>query len=62
MGDPLAHLQKLLGHASVTTTHVYLDSIGEAQELIDEAVSDLADRAADTELPELVAETGAFAS
>ncbi|AQA25217.1 hypothetical protein BTZ20_0321 [Rhodococcus sp. MTM3W5.2] len=46
----------------MTTTHVYLDSIGEAQELIDEAVSDLADRAADTELPELVAETGAFAS
>src|SRR5262249_20230937 len=38
MGDPLAHLQKLLGHVRIATTYVYLDSIGEAQQLIDEAV------------------------
>lgn len=25
MGDPLAHLQKLLGHVRIATTYVYLD-------------------------------------
>lgn len=44
MGDPLRHLQKLLGHARVSSTYIYLDSVGEAQELIDDAVARLADR------------------
>lgn len=38
LGDPLQHLQRLLGHRSVTTTYIYLDSLSEAQWLIDDAV------------------------
>jgi len=56
MGDPLAHLQKLLGHARIATTYVYLDSIGEAQELIDEAVGELAERLEGSDAGELLAE------
>jgi site-specific recombinase XerD len=56
MGDPLAHLQKLLGHSRITTTYVYLDSIGEAQELIDEAVGELARKLEGSDVEELLAE------
>ena len=56
MGDPFAHLQKLLGHARIATTYVYLDSIGEAQELIDEAVGELAERLEGSDAGELLAE------
>lgn len=38
LGDPLQRLQRLLGHRSVTTTYIYLDSLSEAQWLIDDAV------------------------
>jgi len=44
MGDPLALLQRLLGHARIATTYVYLDAIGDVQQLIDEAVGGLADQ------------------
>jgi site-specific recombinase XerD len=37
LGDPLQKLQHLLGHASITSTYVYLDSLAEAQELIEAA-------------------------
>lgn len=56
MGNPLAHLQKLLGHARITTTYVYLDSIGEAQQLIDDAVAELASRLDDSGTEQLLAE------
>ncbi|HWC12736.1 MAG TPA: site-specific integrase [Acidimicrobiales bacterium] len=38
LGDPLQRLQRLLGHRSVVTTYVYLDSLAEAQWLVDDAV------------------------
>jgi hypothetical protein len=56
MGDPLVHLQKLLGHARIATTYIYLDSIGEAQQLIDEAVGDLAERLQGSDAEEILAE------
>ena len=37
LGDPLQKLQHLLGHASVTSTYIYLDSLAEAQELVEAA-------------------------
>ena len=43
LGDPLQKLQHLLGHASVTSTHIYLDSLAEAQELVDAAADRWAD-------------------
>ncbi|MFE2998034.1 tyrosine-type recombinase/integrase [Nocardia sp. NPDC059246] len=58
MRDPLERLQKLLGHASVTTTFIYLDSVAEAQDFIDDAVAELADRVEDTELEDLLTEAG----
>jgi site-specific recombinase XerD len=61
MGDPLAHLQKLLGHARISTTYIYLDSIGEAQQLIDEAVGDLAERLDRSGAEQLIAELTAGA-
>jgi len=56
MGDPLAHLQKLLGHSRITTTYIYLNSIGEAQELIDEAVGELARKLEGSDAEELLAD------
>lgn len=38
LGDPLQRLQRLLGHRSVATTYIYLDSLAEAQWLVDDAV------------------------
>jgi site-specific recombinase XerD len=50
LGDPLQKLQHLLGHASVTSTYVYLDSLAEAQELVEAAVDRWAeDTAGDAE-------------
>ena len=37
LGDPLRQLQHLLGHANITSTYIYLDSLAEAQELVDAA-------------------------
>jgi site-specific recombinase XerD len=37
LGDPLRQLQHLLGHSNITSTYIYLDSIAEAQELVDAA-------------------------
>lgn len=43
LGDPLQKLQHLLGHASITSTYIYLDSLGEAQELVEAAADRWAD-------------------
>ncbi len=48
-GDPLRTLQKLLGHATITSTYIYLDNVLEAQALIDDAL----DRYADSLVPSL---------
>ena len=48
-GDPLRTLQKLLGHATITSTYIYLDNVLEAQALIDDAL----DRYADALIPSL---------
>ncbi len=48
-GDPLRTLQKLLGHATITSTYIYLDNVLEAQALIDDAL----DRYADALVPSL---------
>lgn len=39
IGDPLQKLQHLLGHASITSTYIYLDSLEECQELVDAAAN-----------------------
>lgn len=48
-GDPLRTLQKLLGHATIMSTYIYLDNVLEAQALIDDAL----DRYADALIPSL---------
>ncbi|MFE7531454.1 tyrosine-type recombinase/integrase [Kitasatospora sp. NPDC057542] len=60
MGDPLAILQRLLGHSHITSTYIYLDSLAEAQELIDEAVAELAGRMEEADMDDLVALAGAW--
>lgn len=47
LGDPLRRLQGLLGHSSIRSTYVYLDSVDAAQELVDEAIGAWADDIAD---------------
>jgi site-specific recombinase XerD len=42
IGDPLQKLQHLLGHASIASTYVYLDSLEECRELVDTAANALA--------------------
>ncbi|HLW01596.1 MAG TPA: tyrosine-type recombinase/integrase [Ktedonobacterales bacterium] len=37
-GDPLRTLQRLLGHASITSTMIYLSNVMEAQKLVDNAI------------------------
>lgn len=41
--DPLRKLQALLGHAHVSTTFIYLDSLAEAQELVEDAIGRFAE-------------------
>lgn len=43
LGDPLQKLQQLLGHASITSTYIYLDCLAEAQELVEAAADRWAD-------------------
>jgi len=38
IGDPLQKLQWLMGHASIASTHIYLDSLEECRALVDAAV------------------------
>jgi site-specific recombinase XerD len=37
IGDPLQKLQRLLGHASITSTYIYLDSLEESRALVEAA-------------------------
>ena len=41
VGDPLQKLQRLLGHASITSTYIYLDHLADSQEIVDAAVGKL---------------------
>ena len=41
LGDPLQQVQRLLGHASVATTYIYLDHLAGCQDTVDAAVEDL---------------------
>lgn len=38
IGDPLLKLQRLMGHARIESTYIYLDHLDEAQEIVDAAV------------------------
>jgi site-specific recombinase XerD len=38
IGDPLQKLQRLMGHASIASTYIYLDSLEESRALVDAAV------------------------
>lgn len=41
LGDPLQQVQRLLGHASITTTYIYLDQIAAQADTVDTAVERL---------------------
>ena len=41
LSDPLRQVQRLLGHASITTTYVYLDQIAAQADTVDTAVERL---------------------
>jgi integrase len=41
LGDPLQQVQRLLGHASLSTTYIYLDHLAGCQETVDAAVEEL---------------------
>jgi integrase len=41
LGDPLQQVQRLLGHASLATTYIYLDHIASRADTIDAAVEGL---------------------
>ena len=41
LGDPLQQVQRLLGHASLTTTYIYLDHIAGRADTVDAAVEEL---------------------
>jgi site-specific recombinase XerD len=45
-GDPLWTLKQLLGHASITSTAIYLSNVMEAQRLVDDAIARYADEMA----------------
>jgi integrase len=51
LGDPLQKVQRLLGHASITSTYIYLDSLEEARELVDAAAERLVDGLESRESP-----------
>jgi hypothetical protein len=38
IGDPLLKLQRLMGHARIESTYIYLVHLAEAQEIVDAAV------------------------
>ncbi|MDX3516150.1 site-specific integrase [Streptomyces caniscabiei] len=60
MGDPLRILQRLLGHRHISSTYIYLDSLAEAQELIGEAVAEMAGRLTEDSIDDLSALVGAW--
>jgi site-specific recombinase XerD len=41
LGDPLQQVQRLLGHASLATTYIYLDHLSGCQDTVDAAVDEL---------------------
>jgi integrase len=41
VGDPLQQAQRLLGHASLATTYIYLDHLAGCQDTVDTAVEEL---------------------
>ena len=41
LSDPLQQVQRLLGHASITTTYIYLDQIAAQADTVDTAVERL---------------------
>jgi site-specific recombinase XerD len=41
--DPLRQLQKLMGHARISTTFIYLDYLDEIEEMLDEALANWTD-------------------
>jgi integrase len=41
LGDPLQQVQRLLGHASLTTTYLYLDHLAARADTVDAAVEAL---------------------
>lgn len=41
LGDPLQQVQRLLGHASLATTYIYLDHLAGCQDTVDAAVDEL---------------------
>ncbi|WP_054313308.1 site-specific integrase [Mesorhizobium sp. 1M-11] len=41
LGDPLQQVQRLLGHANLTTTYIYLDHIATRADTVDAAVEEL---------------------
>ena len=41
LGDPLQQVQRLLGHASLETTSIYLDHIATRADTVDTAVAEL---------------------
>jgi integrase len=43
IGDPLQKLQRLLGHSSIASTYIYLDSLEESRSLVDAAALRWAD-------------------
>ena len=45
LGDPLQQVQRLLGHASLTTTYIYLDHIATRADTVDAAVEDMIEAA-----------------
>ena len=50
LNDPLQQVQRLLGHASITTTYVYLDQIAAQADTVDTAVGRLIDVLTDGEV------------
>lgn len=41
LGDPLQQVQRLLGHASLATTYIYLHHLAGCQDTVDAAVEEL---------------------
>lgn len=50
LSDPLQQVQRLLGHASITTTYVYLDQIAAQADTVDTAVERLLELVSDGEV------------